>query len=214
MFKFVVKSERKMKKQLDDLLKKFNHGVTTGRFDNSDIGCALLYIYGFHRDVCYWVIKVRGAIADDILSERAKLYFAGERIVKLIEALRPIVLDVTPMQQQGGDYDWANANVSALTTEELEKMATYMIRKMSVSKEVDTKELNDLIKMLDSVGALPKKDKKVEDSKQVVMLEPFNDVCGCGREITVTEKMFDDYAKRLGYVVDKSSNQKYKTVSV
>ena len=61
-----------------------------------------------------------------------------------------------------------------------------MLRQASLDSETNGKEMNDIIKMLDSIGALPKKAQTEKEFKQVVINPIFNDVCPhCNHEVYI-----------------------------
>ena len=171
-----------MIKKIGDILIEKNMGVTKDRVDNSDISCCLMVLSGIHHDAAYYVSKCKGLLSESVISQRADAYFDSDKIKGLLDALRPLV---TPVAVDSIS-DWRNADVEALTPEELERMGTVLLRDASKKGDVDTKEINDLIKMLDSVGALPKKQKDEKDMKQVIINPVYNTVCEfCGREAYV-----------------------------
>lgn len=179
-----------MIKKIGDILIEKNMGVTKDRVDNSDISCCLMVLSGIHHDTAYYVSKCKGLLSESVISQRADAYFDSDKIKGLLDALRPLVAPVAV----DSISDWRNADVEALTPEELERMGTVLLRDASKKGDVDTKEINDLIKMLDSVGALPKKKQEDKDVKQVVVNVPFNSVCSCGKEIF--NPNVDDYFTR------------------
>lgn len=178
-----------MPKEIDEMLASVNAGVIRDRMDFSDVTCVMLYLFGIHRDDAYYLTKCKGAISDSVLADRSKAYFNVERVKELIDAARPIVdqkMEKTPTGD-GFTVDWAAIEVDALTAEELEKMGTTMLRAASVSSDTSPKDINDMIKMLDSIGALPKKKAEDKDFKQVIIKPVFNAVCdNCGHELYVS----------------------------
>lgn len=185
-----------MIKQIGDILIEKNRGVTKDRIDNSDVSCCLMALCGVSCDAAYYVAKCKGLLSESVISSRADAYFGSDKIQSLMDALRPLVS--APVIDAGAD--WRSVDVEALTPEELEKMGTTLLRTASTRSDVDTKEINDLIKMLDSVGALPKKKQEEKDVKQVVINVPFNNVCSCGKEIF--DPTVDDYFTRRILVGD------------
>lgn len=173
-----------MIKKIGDILIEKNMGVTKDRVDNSDISCCIMVLSGIHHDAAYYVSKCKGLLSESVISQRADAYFDSDKIKGLLDALRPLVTPNTVAVDTNSD--WRSVDVDALTPEELEKMGTTLLRTASMRSDVDTKEINDLIKMLDSVGALPKKQKDEKDMKQVIISPVYNTVCEfCGREAYV-----------------------------
>ena len=169
----------------DEVMSEINKGAVKNRVDLSDLSCCSLYLFGMHRDDAFYITKCKGMIADSTLAERAKAYLTSERIMGLLDAMLPIIQSKKEVAAgvEGYSMDWRNMEIEALSTEEVEKMGTFLLRNAAMAKDIDAKEINDLMKMLDSVGALPKKKQTGEDLKQVIINIPYNDVCVCGREI-------------------------------
>lgn len=156
---------------------------TKQRYDNTDVAACLLFLRGEGQDAAYYASKARGILTPSVLANRAIAYFESEKISLLLDALRPIVNVSVSVVNTPAGVDWKSMDVDSLTSEELEKMGTFFLRNAALrGNDVDTKEINDLIKMLDSVGALPKKQQN-QKVKQVVVNIPFNDVCTCGKEV-------------------------------
>lgn len=174
----------------DEVMNEINQGAVKNRVDSSDLACCSLFLFGMHRDDAFYITKCKGVIADTTLADRAKAYFTSDRISGLLDAMLPIVQSKkeTTAGVEGYSMDWRNMEIEALSTEEVEKMGTFLLRNAAMSRDVDAKEINDLMKMLDSVGALPKKKAQESDIKQVVINVPFNSVCKCGREIYIPAK--------------------------
>lgn len=168
---------------ISELLIKYNQGQTNDRLDNADISCCIMFLTGIDQNTAYFLTKCKGLLSETIINQRAENYFESTKIQNLIAELQPIVmLKATPKQLN------INEPIDALTPEELEKMGTVLLRSASTRHDVDTKEINDLIKMLDSVGALPKKQKDEKDLKQVIINPLYNTVCEHCRRETYIQK--------------------------
>ena len=190
-----------MKKKIEKAYMEVNSSMSKDKLSYGDIGTIMLYLHGCSKEVSYYSTKCNGPMSDSVLSEKAENFFKAKKVVRFIDLMADEfkVKDVGDMSS----VNWKTAHVDGLSPEELEKMATYMLRQSAKAKDVDTKEILDLIKMLDNVGALPKKRANEEDGKQVVMLMPYNELCMCGREVAVTEEMYDEYARKNGWKVEK-----------
>jgi len=182
-----------MSLEIAEILKAHNTGAVKDRVDMHDANACLMFLFGTSRDEAYWLAKVGSSISDDVLSSRAKLYFGSEKIGKLLEALRFYVEKrkggVEKADIGGATIDWAAADIEMLSAEELEKMGTFMLRAAASSSETTPKDINDMIKFLDSIGALPKKKQEDKDIKQVIIEPVYNTICPfCNHEVYVNDR--------------------------
>ena len=191
-----------MVNDIDNILNELNQGQTKNRVDNTDVSACLLVLNGIDGDTAFYLNKCKGLISPSVLSKRADSYFKSDKIEELMNALRPLVNYKKTVGDGELPDNWSDLDVEKLTPEELEKMGTFLLRNASMrGSNVDPKEINDLIKMLDAVGALPKKQSDDRKIKQVVVNVPFNSVCSCGKEI------FDPFI--VGYFFDKVISGEY-----
>ena len=177
-----------MSREIDDILIGVNKGSVRDRVDSSDVACVMLHLFGLHRSDAFYLTKCSGTITDSVLDKQAKAFFDVGRVKELTDAVRPFVDARKEKLPQGEGYDisWADVDIESLTVEELEKMGTHLLRAASVSAESTPKDINDLIKMLDSIGALPKKKAEDKDFKQVIIQPLFNSICpNCNHEVYI-----------------------------
>lgn len=178
-----------MKDSIDEIINTMNKGRARDRVDYTDISCCSLSLYGMSKESAYYLTKCKGLIADSVLKTQSKIFFASDKAKDITSKLKYILLVTSSTKKKSADttepFDWKSAEVEALTAEELEHMGITLLRSASLKAEVDPKEINDLIKMLDNVGALPKKQASEKDVKQVIINNLYNDTCPhCGRECT------------------------------
>lgn len=177
-----------MEYNYDDILSTINRGAVRDRIDMSDITFSMLYLFGLDRDDAYYLTKCATPVPPTAVTTQSKAYLDMPRIKGTLDALRPFVDSKKGKMPSSMEVvtDWTQADVASLTAEELEKMGTYLLRAASVSNETSPKDINDLIKMLDSIGALPKKEKDEKDFKQVIIQPLFNSICqNCQHEVYV-----------------------------
>lgn len=159
-----------------------NRGNEREKVDNTDVSAVILFLNGMDKETAFYLTKASGHISDAIIKQRAKAFFESDKITGLMDAVRPIVSS-EERRKEVGIGSWENMDVTSLSPVELEKMGTVLLRDASMRSDVDTKEINDLIKMLDAIGALPKKEKEEKDRKQVIIKPLYNTVCEhCGKE--------------------------------
>ena len=109
---------------------------------------------GLDKDTAYYFTKCNGAMADDV-SDLSGKFFRADKVETLAKKILPVM--AVQAETAMKTFSWKEMDVEKLDVEELEKMGTSLLRSATKSRDVDTKEINDLIKMLDAVGALPKK---------------------------------------------------------
>ncbi len=190
-----------MRSNIVEIINEINYGKSKDRLVLSDAAAVLLNTLGLDKDTAYYFTKCNGAMADDVLSDLSGKFFRADKVETLAKKILPVM--AVQAETAMKTFSWKEMDVEKLDVEELEKMGTSLLRSATKSRDVDTKEINDLIKMLDAVGALPKKAKEVEDFKQVVVMQPYNEICQCGREVTVTDTMLEEHAAKKGWTIIK-----------
>lgn len=191
-----------MRQDILDIVNELNQGRSKDRIALNDIAAVLLTLFGMDKSSAYYFTKCTGSMTDEVLSGLSDRFFSSDKIENLNKRMLPVM--AAHVEKSVGSFSWKDMDIEKLDVEELEKMGTSLLRSAAKSREVDTKEINDLIKMLDSVGALPKKKQESADVKQVVVNVPFNSVCSCGKEI------FDP--NKPGYFTDRIKNGEYSII--